>query len=157
MPKTTLNPKPGSPHPSSHATALLCSHLTRIHSASREFPEQDALLEEISRTGAVVSVACPLKTGSAVKIDCRTCELRGKVIGCKHGYQEYKVEIAFPKDQPWHPPEFKPESLLNPNYLVCENPDCTPDCVGGSCENVEAQAERNKASQSENATSAGRS
>jgi hypothetical protein len=136
MPESELKSKAKSPN-------LLCSHLTRVHPVSREGrepkAEQDALLEEISLTRAVVSLECPLRKGSTVRIDCRTCELRGKVLGCKHGATGYVAEVAFPANQPWQPSKFKPDGLFNPNYLVCKNPGCTPECVGGSCGESEAE------------------
>jgi hypothetical protein len=130
MSKTAL--KSAQYTPPSQPT-LLCSHLTKINSVPRQMPEQDALLEEISRSGAVVSLTCPIKTGSAVKIDCRTCELRGLVTGCKHGERGYVAEIAFPADRQWQPAEFKPDGLFNTNCLICINPGCSPDCVDGDC------------------------
>jgi hypothetical protein len=139
MPNTTSKSKAGSPNPSTTAAALLCSHLVKIQSASR-LADQDALLERISETSAVVSLARSLKRGSGVKIDCGRCELHGTVTGCERRGREFVVEIAFPKDQPWQPAEFKPDALFNPNYLVCENPGCTPDCVACRYEIVETAA-----------------
>lgn len=131
MSKTT--PKSDPQHSPSSKPTLLCSHLTKIQSVRREAPQQDALLEEISRSGALVSLGCPIKTGRAVKIDCRTCVFRGKVMDCKHWEKGYVATIAFPADQEWKPAEFKPDGLFNTNYLICENPGCTPDCVDGDC------------------------
>jgi hypothetical protein len=124
-------PKAGSP-------TLLCCHFTRIRAVLREVREYDALLEEISRTYAVVSLECPLTKGSHVRIDCGSGELRGRVTGCKQWSGGYLAAVTFPQDQPWQPAEFKPDGLFNPNYLVCENPECTPDCVNGCCESVHA-------------------
>lgn len=111
---------------------LLCAHLAKILPLSGQPREHQGLLEEISRTGAVVSLECPLRKGTNVRIDCRTCELRGKVVGCKHSPGGYFAEVAFPEDQPWAAANFKPEGLYNPSYLVCKNPGCTPEC-DGSC------------------------
>ena len=122
-----LPPTPGPSTPK-----LLCSHLTRIHPVSRE-AEYEGLLEEISPTSAVVSLECPLRKGTKVRIDCKTCELRGKVVGCKKSPYGYMAEVALPENQPWEPATFKPDGLFNPNFLVCENPGCTPECVDGDC------------------------
>jgi hypothetical protein len=142
MPQPARKLETASPTPSPTPPILLCSHLTKIHSVSGEAPEQNALLEEISRPGAVVSLECPLRAGSAVRIDCGTCELRGKVTGCKKSSIGYIAEIAFPESLPWLHLDFKPDGLFNPNYLVCKNFGCTPECVDGACLSPEADALR---------------
>jgi hypothetical protein len=126
----------------SQDTLLLCSHLTKIHSDSPEPADCDGVLEEISRTRAVVSVECPLIKGTSLRIDCETCELRGKVTGCDKLPDGYMAQIAFPDDQTWKPANFKPDGLFNPNYLVCVNPNCTPDCVGASCRSSPSKRRR---------------
>jgi hypothetical protein len=138
MPQAKRKLEIGLPTPSPAPPILLCSHLAKIYSVSDDVPEQDALLEEISRPNAVVSLECPLRAGSAVRIDCGSCELRGKVTGCKKSPIGYTAEIALPESQPW--PRFKPDGLFNPNYLVCKNPGCAPDCVDGDCASQEADA-----------------
>jgi hypothetical protein len=131
------------PKPKTASSNALGSHLAKIHPDSKKrqepAPKQDALIEEISITGAVMSVGCPLRKGSRVRIDCRTCELRGKVTGCTKWSAGYIAEVAFPEHAPWQPAEFKPDGLFNPNYLVCRNPGCTPECVGGSCRQSEPE------------------
>jgi len=109
---------------------LLCAHLAKVLPLSGRPRQHQGLLEEISRTGAVVSLECPLRKGTNVRIDCRTCELRGKVVGCEHLPDGYFAEVAFPEDQPWAAAEFKPDGLFNPKFLVCKNPGCTPECDG---------------------------
>jgi hypothetical protein len=131
MPESKLNSKAGVPSPLERAPILLCAHIARIHAGSRKPRVHEGLLEEISRTRAVVSLECPLRQGTSVRIDCQSCELRGKVAECKKWAGGYMAEVALPADQPWHPTHFKPDGLFNPNYLVCEHPGCPPDCVGG--------------------------
>jgi hypothetical protein len=126
-----LNSKAGGANPMRRAPILLCSHLARIRTVSRNDREYEGLLEEISRTRAVVSLECPLKKGSAIRIDCQRCELRGKVTECKKCAGGYMAEVILPEDQPWQHAQFKPDGLFNPKYLVCKLPRCTPDCVGG--------------------------
>jgi hypothetical protein len=112
---------------------LLCSHLTHIVPGSKPRRRHEALLEEISTAGAVLSLDCPLKRGTDVRIDCRTCELRGKVVGCRKWAGGYAAEVAFAVEEPWQPADFKPDGLFNPNSLVCTNPGCQSDCVDESC------------------------
>ena len=133
MSEGELKSKAGTPNRARRTTRLFCSHFTRIRPVRRDSRLHEGLLEEISHTGAVLSLECPLRKGSTVRIDCKSWELRGKVTDCKRWSRGYMAEIAFPKDQPWQPTEFKPDCLFNPNYLVCENPDCAPDCVHSSC------------------------
>jgi len=125
----------GSPHQKKGTPTLLCSHRITVQELSPRGREHDALLEEISRTQAKVSLECPLRKGSNVKIDCGECELRGKVSGCTpwQGIGGYMAEVTFPEGEQWEPGEFTPDRLLNPQYLRCENPGCTPECVNESC------------------------
>ena len=91
------------------------------------------MLEEISTAGALLSMTCPVRNGTELRVDCRTCELRGRVVGCREGPGGYFAEIEFPAEQPWSPAQFRPDHLLNPQSMVCTNPGCAPDCVSQSC------------------------
>jgi hypothetical protein len=79
MPEGKLNSKTRVSSPLRPAPRLLCAHIASIHTGSRKPRVHEGLLEEISRTLAVVSLECPLRRGSSVRIDCQSCELRGKV------------------------------------------------------------------------------
>lgn len=126
-----LNSKPRVPNPLRRAPILLCSHLAKIRTVPPKEREYQGLLEEISRTRAVVSLECPLRKGMAISIECQSCELRGKVAECKKWAGGYMAQVVLPTDQQWQPALFKPDGLFNPKYLVCKHPRCTPDCVGG--------------------------
>ena len=115
---------------SSRKAKLLCSHLATLKDGLNKV---DALLEEISQTGAVVSLECPLRSNTSVHIDCGTCELRGKVTSCREWVGGYLAEVEFHPDEPWAPDEFKPDRLFNPQSMTCTRPGCTSDCVNHSC------------------------
>ncbi len=110
---------------------LLCSHLARVDAIGS--PAQDAVLEEISQNEAVLSLDCPIRRGTDVLIDCRDCELRGKVMGCQKWAGGYMADVEFAPDAPWMPDEFHPDGLFNPHSLVCTKPGCRSDCVNESC------------------------
>lgn len=112
---------------------LLCSHLTRLHAGEKQPCTHHALLEEISPEAAVLSVECPVRRGTNVRIDCRNCELRGKVVGCRHWVSGYLAEVEFEPGGKWVAADFKPDRLFNPHSLVCTNPGCRSDCVNASC------------------------
>ena len=112
---------------------LLCAHVVEVHAdAFREHAEQ-GLLEEIAAGGAKISLSCPVRSGAAVRIDCRTCELRGKVVDCQKWVGGYLAEVEFPAGEPWSPAQFVPKRLFNPKSLICTTPGCTSDCVNESC------------------------
>jgi hypothetical protein len=109
---------------------MLCSHMTIVRQGPRRV---DALLEEISPAGAVVSLPRPLRARAAVRIDCGTCTLRGKVVGCTKWIGGYLAEVEFHPDEPWVPANFKPDRLFNPRSLMCGHPGCSSECVSSSC------------------------
>ncbi len=81
----------------------------------------------------MLSLDCPVQKGSSVRIDCGVCEFRGRVTGCTHwpAINGYMAQIAF--EEPWEPTAFKPDRLFNPNFLICGNAGCTPECVNECC------------------------
>ncbi len=108
--------------------ALLCSQIVKA-SIGRK-PAEAALLEEISAKRAKLLVPCPVRKGAKMKIDCRTCELRGKVVGCVQTGDDFIAEVAFSSLRPWSAQLFHPEHALNLSVLNCENAACTSECVG---------------------------
>ncbi len=125
------------PQESSHPK-LLCNHrVTVVHKEANPTetpgPEQAAILEEISVTSATVYLECPLRTGASVLIDCSTCELRGKVIGCHSRADGHLAAVQLEDDSRWSKTTFVPDELLNPNYLQCSNKHCTPECDSEEC------------------------
>lgn len=129
-PPKRLASKPASSR-AAKTPKLLCSHMTTVQQSHAG--KVSALLEEISETSAVVSLECPLRVSSAVRIDCGTCELRGKVAGCKLSPLGYLAEVELNPDEPWIPAEFKPDRLFNPESMVCTRPGCSSDCTNDSC------------------------
>jgi hypothetical protein len=116
--------------PSPSARKLLCSQIATLKHGLRNV---DALLEEISEQSVVLSTDCPLQRDSAVRIDCGTCQLSGKVATCTEWLGGYRSEVLFAANKPWAPDNFKPDRLFNPNSLTCTRPGCSSDCVQGEC------------------------
>ena len=108
--------------------ALLCSQIVKA-SIGRK-PAEAALLEEISAERAKLLVPCLVRKGAKMKIDCHTCELRGKVVGCVQTGNEFIAEVALSGLRPWSPQLFRPEHALNLSVLGCENTACTSECMG---------------------------
>ena len=106
---------------------LLCAQI--VDASISGHPARPALLEEISPEGAIISMDCPARSGANINLDCSTCELRGKVVGCRNVGGGYIAEVAFAAGEPWSPGRFFPEQGFNPEYLVCKNPFCTPECT----------------------------
>jgi hypothetical protein len=102
--------------------ALLCSQIVKA-SIGRK-PAAVALLEEISAERAKLLVPCQVRKGAKMKIDCSTCELRGKVVGCVQTGDEFIAEVAFSGLRPWSPQLFQPEHALNLSVLGRDNPEC---------------------------------
>ena len=107
---------------------FLCAQIVRV-SIGRA-PAEAGLLEEISRDGASILISCRARRSSKIKIDCSTCELRGRVVQCTRVGENYVAEIAFSAFSPWSPERFLPEGLFNPNFLACEKAGCRSDCTG---------------------------
>ncbi len=126
MPQESCHPK------------LLCNQRVQVaqtatntsHAAGRK---REAILEEISVTSATLRLQCPIRTGSKVSINCATCDLRGKVVGCTERDGGYDAAIQLDEDSTWSKAAFLPEGLLNPRYLQCTNAHCVPDCDSQEC------------------------
>ena len=112
---------------------MLCSHLTGIQFGTKAPRKDLALLEEISLGNGVVTLGCPLRKGTAVRIDCAGCELHGKVTDCRKESDGYRAEVKFVHGQGWQPGRFKPDGLFNPRSMQCERPGCGRDCVAAPC------------------------
>ncbi|OFV96162.1 MAG: hypothetical protein A3F68_04835 [Acidobacteria bacterium RIFCSPLOWO2_12_FULL_54_10] len=122
---------------------LLCAHPVQVSDSREKHPQQqEALLEQISRARATISLECPLRRGATVSIDCGTCELRGKVAGCRFAGYAYMADIDLPAGSQWSPDQFRPNHLFNAQSMVCEQLGCTPDCVGESCAKPETHSPR---------------
>jgi hypothetical protein len=115
---------------------FLCSQIVRV-SIGRRLAEP-ALLEEISSEGANILLSCRVHKYSKIKIDCSTCELRGRVVKCTRVGENYVAEVAFWAFSPWSLERFRPESLLNPNFLVCKEASCRSDCTGTCVDTTQA-------------------
>jgi hypothetical protein len=113
---------------------LLCAHLVEVSMVGEEQSQRkEGLLEQISRARATISLECPVRRGTNVRVDCGTCELRGRVAGCRFAGSEYQAEVDFAADSQWSHDNFRPDHLFNPASLTCQNPACTPACVNESC------------------------
>ncbi len=121
------------PGPKQRKRTWLCSHLITLWRGGSHRLKAEGLLEEISKERAVVSLSCPLRAGTEVKIDCTTCELRGKVVGCRQGAGDYFADIEFAENEGWKPSNFTPDALFNPQSMICNNPGCRSDCVNEGC------------------------
>jgi len=107
---------------------FLCAQIVRVSIGRR--PAEPALLEEISRGGASILVSWQARKRSKIKIDCSTCELRGRVVQCTRAGEKYVAEVAFSAFSAWSPVRFCPEGLFNPNFLACKQAGCRSDCTG---------------------------
>ena len=115
---------------------FLCAQIVRVSIGRR--PAAPALLEEISREGASILVSCQARKFSKIKIDCSTCELRGRVVQCTRVGENYVAEVAFSAFSPWSPERFRPDCLLNPNFFVCKEAGCRSDCTGACVDATES-------------------
>ena len=117
-----------------HLTRLLCAQIVSIRrSETVGSKPYEALLEEIGPDSAALSLELPLKKGTEIVIDCKTCELRGTVENCLPWLNGYMIEVGFPDGQDWNPAVFMPRRLFNPASMVCEREGCRPDCVRTEC------------------------
>jgi len=143
MPGINRNPKHAPKLPASgrvdQRQTLLCAHAVEVQQGASRKSRQEGLLEEITLAGAVVSTPCPLRIGAVLRINCHTCELRGKVVWHQEGAGSYLSEIEFPVEQPWTPGQFMPDRLFNPRSMSCSKLGCRPDCVNQCCGETTAQ------------------
>jgi len=107
---------------------FLCAQIVRVSIGRR--PAEPAVLEEISREGASILVSWQARKSSKIKIDCSTCELRGRVVQCTRVGENYVAEVAFSAFSQWSPERFRPDCLLNPHSFVCKEAGCRTDCTG---------------------------
>ena len=115
---------------------FLCAQIVRVSIGRR--PAEPALLEEISREGASILVSWQARKSSKIKIECSTCELRGRVVECTSVGENYVAEVAFSAISSWSPERFRPDCLLNPNFFVCKEAGCRSDCTGTCVDAAEA-------------------
>src|SRR5689334_1157156 len=98
---------------------LLCADIVEIswHDLTSRRRSRQALLEDISPSGACVQLDSPLPVGSEIRLRCHREELTGYVKYCVYREIGYFAGIEFRTDSRWSPEAFQPEHLLNPATL----------------------------------------
>ncbi len=99
---------------------MLCAELVKIEwrdkSGSRCI--RTAHLEDISLSGACLSLETPVVRGGAVTVRYGDGELKGTIQYCLYRDGSYFLGIKFTEGCQWSSRHFKPEHLLDPRALV---------------------------------------
>jgi hypothetical protein len=99
---------------------LLCAELVKIEwrDPSERRCVRTAHLEDISLSGACVSVDASVTPGVIVTIRYGDGELKGDIQYCLYRDGSYFLGVAFTEGCKWSSKHFKPEHLLDPRTLV---------------------------------------
>jgi hypothetical protein len=94
---------------------LMCADMVQLHwiDDSGQPEHSEALLEDISHSGACLNMDAPLPLGTAVVIRYHQGKLEGLVCYCDFRDIGYYIGVHFKPHTPWLPQEYRPKYLLD--------------------------------------------